>query len=163
MTIWHNMTLWTHLNYFKYACTLKLKIYNCHIVLVSIYFWNIQTVEFALIFSFFPSCKTRPVIWQTGKNKRTIYYLLRKIILQKMNTFFSLWIRNWCKQRDEKLKIKTQYVLRKLLFKTITVLTSIYFEPYCRIPARSNKLILESFYHKIHLHAKGILNQNKQI
>ena len=29
--------------------------------------------------------------------------------------------------------------LKKLLVKTIIVLTSIYFEPYCKIPGRSNK------------------------
>ena len=46
---------------------------------------------------------------------------------------------------------------------TIIVVTKIYFESYCKIPARSNKSILKSFYHKIHLHVKGILNQNKQI
>ena len=50
-----------------------------------------------------------------------------------------------------------------LLFKAIIVFTSIYFESYCKIPARSNKSVLQSFYHKIHLHVKGILNQNKQI
>ena len=42
--------------------------------------------------------------------------------------------------------------------------TGIYFEWYCKISARSNKSILiKSFYHKIYLHVKGILNQNKQI
>ena len=38
--------------------------------------------------------------------------------------------------------IKIQYVLKKLLVKTITVFTGIYFESYCKIPARSNKSIL---------------------
>ena len=42
------------------------------------------------------------------------------------------------------------------------VFTSIYFESYCKTLAWYNKKILKSFYHKIHLHVKGILNQNKQ-
>ena len=53
--------------------------------------------------------------------------------------------------------------LKKLLVKTIIVLTSIYSGSYCKIPSRSNKSILLSFCHKIYLHVKGILNQNKQI
>ena len=99
-------------------------------------------------------------------------------------TFYSLWLGHWCKQRDQKkIKIKYvgsrtialeencrrtlnltlyliqtlsltgdnfprgqlsryQYVLKKLLFKAIIVFTSIYFESYCKIPARSNKSIL---------------------
>ena len=60
-------------------------------------------------------------------------------------------------------KIKIQYVLKKLLFKAIIVFTNIYFESYCKIPAQSNKSVLQSFYHEIHLNVKGILNQNKQI
>ena len=54
-------------------------------------------------------------------------------------TFFSLWIRNWFKQRDEK---NQNMLLKKLLFKTIIHFTSIYFKSYCKIPARSNKSIL---------------------
>ena len=51
------MTLWTHLNYFKYACTLKLKIYNYHLAFVSIYFWKIRKIEFVLIcLHFFLHC-----------------------------------------------------------------------------------------------------------
>ena len=60
-------------------------------------------------------------------------------------------------------KIKIQYVSKKLLFKEILVFTSIYFKSYCKIPARSNKSMLQSFYHKIHLCVKGILKQNKQM
>ena len=50
-----------------------------------------------------------------------------------------------------------------MLFTAIIVFTGVYFESYCKIPARSNKSILWFFYHKIHLYVKGILNQNKQI
>ena len=56
-----------------------------------------------------------------------------------------------------------RYALKKQLFKTIIVFTSIYFESYRKIPARSNKSILQSFYHKIHVHVKDILTQNKKI
>ena len=35
-----------------------------------------------------------------------------------------------------------QYVFKKLLFKAIIAFTSIYFESYCKILARSNKSIL---------------------
>ena len=38
-----------------------------------------------------------------------------------------------------------------------------YFESYCQFPTLSNKSILQSSYHKINLHVKDILNQNKQI
>ena len=54
-----------------------------------------------------------------------------------MNTYFFVTLffgMNWCKQRDEtKLKYT---VLKKFLFKAIIVLTGIYFESYCKIPAR---------------------------
>ena len=55
------------------------------------------------------------------------------------------------------------YVFKKFLFKTINIFTSNYFEPHCKIHAWSNKSVLKSFYHKIDLHVKGILSQNKQI
>ena len=58
--------------------------------------------------------------------------------------------------------IKIQYVFKKLLVKTMIVFISIYFESYCKTLAWYNKKIMKSFYHKIHLHVKGILNQNKQ-
>ena len=104
------------------------------------------------------------------RKKQKNYYLLsfgKKLYRKKWThtflwDFFSLWIRNWGEQRDEN-KIKIQYVFKKLLFKTIIVFTGVYFESYCKIPARSNKSILWFFYHKIHLYVKGILNQNKQI
>ena len=38
--------------------------------------------------------------------------------------------------------MKKSYVLKELLFKTIIVFTSIYFESYCKIPARSNKSVI---------------------
>ena len=47
-------------------------------------------------------------------------------------------------------------VLKKLLVWIVIVFTRIYFESYCKMPTRSNKSILYSFYHKIHLH--GILH-----
>ena len=47
--------------------------------------------------------------------------------------------------------------LKKMLVKKIIVFTSIYFEPYCKIPARFNKSI-PVFLHKIHIHVTGILN-----
>ena len=47
-----------------------------------------------------------------------------------------------CRQRDEK---KTQYVFKKLLVKTIIVFTSIYFDSYCKIPARSSNKSLIVF------------------
>ena len=40
------------------------------------------------------------------------------------------------------------YVLKKLLVKTVIVFISIYFEPYCKILARSNKSVPKSFYTK---------------
>ena len=40
------------------------------------------------------------------------------------------------------LKKKCTVCLNKLLVKTIIVFTCIYFESYCKIPARSNKSIL---------------------
>ena len=52
--------------------------------------------------------------------------------------------------------------LKILLVNVITVFTSIYYESYCKIPARSNKSIPWSYYHKTHLYVKGILNQNKR-
>ena len=58
--------------------------------------------------SFFLCCKTKTVILQARKKKRTIIYcLLRNEYIAKnehtfYETFFSLWIGNWCKQRDEK-------------------------------------------------------------
>ena len=55
------------------------------------------------------------------------------------------------------------YVFKKFLFKRIIVFTSNYFESYPKVLARSNKSVLKSFYHKIYLHVKGILSQNKQI
>ena len=61
------------------------------------------------------------------------------------------------------IKKQRTVCLKKLLVKTIIVFTSIYFESYCKIPARSNKSILQSFSHKIYLHVKGVLNQNEQI
>ena len=61
------------------------------------------------------------------------------------------------------LKKECIVCLKKLPAKTIIVNTSIYFESYCKIAARSNKSITKSFSHKSHLHVKGILNQNKHI
>ena len=59
------------------------------------------------ISSCFPCCKTKPVIWQTGKKQKS-YYLrsFEKTLYSKKWThfflwdFFTLWIRNWCKKRD---------------------------------------------------------------
>ena len=45
-----------------------------------------------------------------------------------------------------------------MLAKTIIVFTSIYFESCCKISAWSNKSILQSFYHKIHLHVKACVH-----
>ena len=91
-------------------------------------------------------CKRKTVIWQIRKYKRAVTCcLLRKKIYNKKSkhtfyeTFFSLWMTNWCKQYDKKIKIP--YVLKKLLVKTIIVFTSIYFESCCEIPAQSNKSI----------------------
>ena len=60
-------------------------------------------------------------------------------------------------------KITIKYVLKRLFVKAITAFTSIYFESCWKIPARSNKSILYSFYYKIHVHIKGILKYNKQV
>ena len=40
------------------------------------------------------------------------------------------------------------YVLKRLLVKTIIVFTSIYFEPYCKIPSQSNQSITLYSYTK---------------
>ena len=43
---------------------------------------------------------------------------------------------------------------------TIIVFISIYFELYCKIPARSNKSMLHSFPHRIYIHVKGMTRTN---
>ena len=50
----HNMTSSTHLNYFKYTCALKLKLYNYCCVIMS---------------SSFLCCETKTVIWQAKEKK----------------------------------------------------------------------------------------------
>ena len=64
-----------HLNYFKYTCTLKLKLYNYHRVFASILFLqNFKDFEFCTkVSSFFPCCKTKPVIWQAVKTKELLF------------------------------------------------------------------------------------------
>ena len=133
--LWHNMKSWTHLNrYFKYTCTLKLKLYNYLKVFVSIYFWKIRKAEFALkCLHFFLDVKQSPpfkmektkellftVFWEKHyieKNEHTLSYKI----------FFSLWIRNWCMQRDEKtlkysMSLKSCYS-RQLLFSLVFILS----------------------------------------
>ena len=147
--LWHNMKSWTHLNrYFKYTCTLKLKLYNYLKVFVSIYFWKIRKAEFALkCLHFFLDVKQSPpfkmektkellftVFWEKHyieKNEHTLSYKIFFFIMNK-KLMYATWWKN----------IKIQYVFKKLLLKTIIVFTGVYFESYCKIPARSNKSIL---------------------
>ena len=96
--------------------------------------------------SFFPRCKTKPVIWQAGKNKKTITYcLLRKNYIAKneyplfYETIFRYELETDVNNVMKKNKI--QYVLKMLLFKTIIYFSSIYFESHCKIPAQSNKSV----------------------
>ena len=64
--------------------------------------------------SFFLACKTKTVIWQIRKNKRTIICcLLRKKVYNKkskdtffMRLFFRYEWENWCKKCDKKLKYR---------------------------------------------------------
>ena len=100
--------------------------------------------------------KTKSLLFTVFWEKK---YIAKKWTHTFHKTFVLFWMRDWCKQRDEKKIL----CLKKLLVKTIIVLTSIYSGSYCKIPSRSNKSILLSFCHKIYLHVKGILNQNKQI
>ena len=168
LKIWHNITSWTKLNYFKYICTLKLVTYTATVeCLFRFIFGNSKALIFAIMSSFFFIVKRRLLFGKLGKTKQLLFTFEKKIYIKIWThtflwDFFLLWIWNCCKQRDEK-KIKIQYVFEKSLFKAIIVFTSIYFESYCKIPARSNTLILWSFYYDIYLHVKGILNQNKQI
>ena len=127
-------------------------------VFVSIYFWKIWKVKFAL------KCLHFFIVVKQSLLFGKLLSLEKKLCSKKWThtfswDFFSLWIRNWYKQCEEK---KIPYDWENLLFKTIIVFTSIYFESYCKIPAQSTKSKL-SFYHKIYLHVKGILNQNKHI
>ena len=127
------MTSWTHLNYFKYICTLKLLNYittaEC---LFRFVLKNSKGLIFAVMSSFFLCCKTKTVIWQARKNKRTIIYcILGKKIYSNIWTHTFLWDSffgmNWCKQRDEK---KLKYIMslksfysRQLLFSLVIILS----------------------------------------
>ena len=118
----HNMTSSTHLNYFKYTCALKLKLYNYCCVIMS---------------SSFLCCETKTVIWQAKEKKIysqswTHAFLWEFFFVINRKLMLTMWSK----------KIKMQYVFKKLLFKTIIVFTSIYFAPYRKIPVWSNKLTL---------------------
>ena len=62
-----------------------------------------------------------------------------------------------------KKKIEIHYVLKKLLVKTIIVFTSVYFEPYCKIPNRSKIINTIAFLPQNSYPCKGILNKKKKI
>ena len=90
ITMPDNMTSWANLNYFKYTCTLKLKLYNYHRVFASIYFWKIRKIEFALkCLHYSLVLKQSPLFGKLKKAKELLFTVFwEKIIQQKMNSNF---------------------------------------------------------------------------
>ena len=70
--IWE-LKRYRYLNYFKYTCTMKLKLYNYHRVFVLIYFSKIRKVEFALKWlHFFLAVKQNPLFDKLEKTKELL-------------------------------------------------------------------------------------------
>ena len=90
--------------------------------------------------SFFTWSNTKPIVWLAAK-KQNNYYLLSYVAENEHTLFYETFF-GYEKETDVNNVMKKSSALKKLLFKTIIVFTSIYFESYCKIPARSNKSIL---------------------
>ena len=96
-----NATLWIHLNYFKYACTLKLKLYHTtqsQNICFDLFLHFSKSRIWTTISSFFLYYKTKTVIWGAGKKQKN-YYLLsfeKKIYSKKWTrTFWILFCYEW--------------------------------------------------------------------
>ena len=119
------MTSWTHLNYFKYICTLNLLNYTTTAeCFFDLFLKNLKGLIFAIMSLFFLCCKTKTVIWQARKNKSTIIYCILGKKYFFMRLFFGM---NWCNQHDgKKLKcimpLKSFYS-RQLIFSLVIILS----------------------------------------
>ena len=133
LKIWHNITSWTKLNYFKYICTLKLVTYTATVeCLFRFIFGNSKALIFAIMSSFFFIVKRRLLFGKLGKTKQLLFTFEKKIYIKIWThtflwDFFLLWIWNCCKQRDEKklkysMSLKSRYS-RQLLFSLVFILS----------------------------------------
>ena len=127
------MTSWTHLNYFKYICTLKLLNYittaEC---LFRFVLKNSKGLIFAVMSSFFLCCKTKTVIWQNRKNKRTIIYcILGKKTYSNIWTHTFLWdsflvwtdVNNVMKKKLKYIMSLKSFYSKQLLFSLVIILS----------------------------------------
>ena len=126
--------------------TVQLSRPNYHRVFLLIYFWKIWKAEFAQwCLHFFFAVKQRLLF---GKQKNIVYCLLRKNYIANnehklfYETFLLLWMGNWCKQCEEKKKIKHSMSLKSCCSRHLFFFTSIFFESYYKILIRPNKTIL---------------------
>ena len=146
------------MDYFKYTCTLKLKLHNYHRVFVLIYFWKIRKVEFAQKFlHVFLVVKQSPLFGKLEKKQKS-YYLrsFEKTLDSKKWThffiwdFFTLWIRNWCKKRDSVCPFfLSSFVLISKPFSISTWSFSIFLCNYIKTNFDINMVI---FYLPLYLH-----------
>ena len=78
--------------------------------------------------------------------KKDLLSFEKKIFNKNKHTLFCETFFRYQRETDVnnvlKKKIRIHYVLKKLLVNTTIAFTSIYFESYYKIPARSNKSIL---------------------
>ena len=148
------MTSWMHLNYFWRTCTLNLKLYNYHIAFVLIYFWKMRKVEFTQCLHFFLVVKPRLLLGNLEKNKRTIVYFhsIKRCIAKKWTRFL---VKNGKLPYSSKSNpisipnpnanrvviliegncLDTSMFLKNCYSRQLFSL-GIYFESYCKIPAR---------------------------